>query len=236
MRFVTAFLLSFAFSPLIAQTIQVNKDNRTVAVTATGSADAPADLALVSIGFISFGTDQNETYAEATRISNAVMDAVRGANVPPDAIESKEQSLTAVGEDDKLRFAKGTRFRCSQSWQVTVPASSAASLLHVAILAGANDSGAIQWKLKSEEAIEASAAREALARARQMAERLATGLGSKLGPLVYASDQVPRGPFGLSMNTQRSSVSSRAINLKPLAISPERISTTATVYAVFAIG
>lgn len=221
---------------LRAQTIQVNKENRTVAVTATDHAEAPADLAAVTIGFVTFGSDQTQTYADATHISNTIMEAIHAANVPPEAIESKEQSLTAVTAEDKMRFARGIRFRCSQSWQVTVPAASAATILHVAILSGANESGYIQWKLKNTETLEAAAATNALTHARQIAERLAKGLGAKLGPLVYASDQVPRGPFGYaSLETQNSSVSSRVENLKPLAISPEKISTSATVYAVFAI-
>jgi hypothetical protein len=37
------------------------------------------------------------------------------------------------------------------------------------------------------------------------------------------------------LNTQSASVSSSKINLKPLAIAPEKISRSATVYAVFAI-
>ncbi len=47
-----------------AQTIQVNKENRTIAITTNDQAQATADVAVVSIGFITFGTDQDGTYAE----------------------------------------------------------------------------------------------------------------------------------------------------------------------------
>ncbi len=235
MRLAAALLLPLFAIPLYAQTIQINKENRTVAVTAIDQAEASADLAAVSIGYVTYGADQTQTYGDATRISNAVIDAVRATGVPADAIESREQNLTAVDEDDKTRFNKGIRFRGSQSWQVTVPAASAAAVLHEAILAGANESGNIQWKLKSEEALEAAAAAKALAHARQVAERLAQGLGAKLGPLVYASDQQPHGPIGPMMAASPMMAKSRAARLKPLAISPDRIFTSVTVYAVFSL-
>ena len=220
-----------------AQTIQINKENRTIAVTATGEAEVEADLAEVSIGFDVYGADQTQTYADATRISNAIMDALRAAGIKADAIESRNQSLASLGDDDKLRYNKGIRFHFTQQWTVTVPAAAAAETIHAGVLAGANDSGNIQWKLKNADAVEEKAADKALARARQTAERLARGLGSRLGPLVYASDQVPqRGPFAGMLNTSSASVSMKSkVNLKPLAISPEKLSRSATVYAVFSI-
>lgn len=62
---------------LPAQTIQVNKDDRTIAITTTDEATAPADTAEVSIGFAVYGTDADSTYAEASKVSNAVLSNVR---------------------------------------------------------------------------------------------------------------------------------------------------------------
>jgi hypothetical protein len=60
--------------------------------------------------------------------------------------------------------------------------------------------------------------------------------------LVYASNQTPPrgilaalGLGGGTLNTDSASVGSVRKNLAPLAISPERITKSATVYAVFAI-
>ncbi|HMF65045.1 MAG TPA: SIMPL domain-containing protein [Edaphobacter sp.] len=220
----------------VAQTLTVNKENRTIAVTVTDEAQVVADVATITVGFTEYGVDQNQTYADATRISNAIMSALHGAGIGQEAIESAEQSLTAIDDNDKIRYSKGVRFRFSQSWHVTVPAASAADTLHTAITAGANDSGGIAWKLDNDEALEAAAADKALAHAQKVAERYAKGLKNRLGTLVYASNQVPpRGLFGGMLESQSGSVSSSKINLKPLAIAPEKISRSATVYAVFAI-
>jgi uncharacterized protein len=222
-----------------AQQIQINKENKTIAITTGDQAEALADTAVVTVGFHIFGKDQDGTYAEASRTSNAIMTALTSGGVPKEAVESADQSLSPLeqhSEEDKGRFSQGLRFEFSQSWHVTVPANAAANILHVAITAGANDSGNIQWQLKQDDALEAEAAKKALEHARQIATQMAAGLGVKLGGLVYASNQAPsRDRFGTSMETV--TVTSAAVkpNLKPLAISPERITKTATVYAVFAI-
>ncbi len=66
-----------------------------------------------------------------------------------------------------------------------------ANALHLAISAGANHSGNIQWQLKKDDTLEAEAAKKALEHARQIAAQMADGLGVKLGTLVYASNQTP---------------------------------------------
>ena len=240
LRFAVISSLCFAILPLSAQQIQISKDNKTIAITTSGDASAMADTAVVSVGFNTFGKDQDGTYADASRISNAIMGALTGAGVPKDAIQSEEQNLSALednSDQDKDRYKQGLRFQFSQSWRVTVPADQAANVLHLAITSGANNSGGINWQLKDEDALQAQAATKALEHARQIAERMAHGLGVTLGALVYASNQAPpRGIFANGMlNTESVSLDRRRVNLKPLAISPERITQSATVYAVFSI-
>jgi uncharacterized protein YggE len=230
---------------LSAQQIQISKENKTIAITTSDEASTLADTAIVRIGFITYGKDQTSTYGDATRISNTVFTAFTSAGVPKEAIQSSDQSLSPINpgnDEDKARYAQGIRFQFSQSWQVTVPAAQAANALHIGITAGANNGGGIQWQLVHDDALEAEAAKKALEHARQIADGMAKGLGAKLGPLVYASNQTPpRGLAalmgmngGMMLNTESASGSART-NLKPLAIQPERITKSATVYAVFSI-
>ena len=241
---VAACAVAFAVAAS-AQQIQVNKENKTIAITTSDQAEAVADTAVVTVGFHTFGKDQDSTYADASRISNAIITALTAGGVPKDAIESAAQGLNPIepgNDEQKARYAAGLRFEFSQSWHVTVQATAAASVLHVAITAGANDSGNIDWQLKQDDALEAEAAKKALEHARQIASRMASGLGVKLGTLVYASNQTPpRGIFAaLGMGPAMLDTTSAALgtvkrNLVPLAISPEKITKSATVYAVFAI-
>ena len=224
-------------SAIHAQTIQINKDNRTIAITTSDEATAPADTAQVSIGFTTYGTDSDSTYAGGSRISNAVLAAVRAAGVKDAQIASRSQNLQPLGEEDKIRFGKGIRFQLNQTWQITVAAADAAKVLNIAIGSGANNSGDINWSLADDNSLQADAAEKALTHARAIAERMAHGLNAKLGPLVYASNQTPpRGPFaGMMLQTEQASVSNKALNTAPLAIVADKVTRSATVYAVFAI-
>src|ERR1700761_9134771 len=76
-----------------AQAVKVDKNNRTIAVTASDKATADADLAVVHIGFQLFGPDEPTTYADGSKVSNTIMDALKKAGVPDKAIESENQSL-----------------------------------------------------------------------------------------------------------------------------------------------
>ncbi len=232
--------LCLAVLPLSAQQIQIGKDNKTIAITATDEASALADTAVVSIGFISFGKDQDSTYAAATETSNAIASAITASGIPKDAIQSAEQNLTPLNPEnfqDKTHYAEGMRFQFSQRWQVTVPADQAAQLLQLAITHGANNSGNIQWQLKSDDVLQLQAAKKALHHAHDIAASMAQGLGVQLGPLLYASNQAPAPRVFAMAGVSGGSPGGifRGPNLKPLAISPDRITRSATVYAVFAI-
>jgi uncharacterized protein YggE len=243
--FKLAVILACAVMTANAQQIQISQQNKTIAISTSADAAAPADTAVVSVGFSSWGKDQDSTYVNASKTSNAVFSALTAAGVPKEAITSTGQRLSPINpnsDEDKTRYAEGLRFSFSQTWQITVPASQAANALHVAIANGANDSGDVQWQLKHDEALQAEAAGKALQHAREIASQMAQGLGTKLGSLVYASNQSPpRGIFAnmgfgdVELNTSSASLSAKVKNLAPLAIAPELITKSATVYAVFAI-
>ena len=238
-KVVFSLSLLFAMVPLSAQQIQINKENKTIAITTTGDASAVADIAVVTVGFTTYGKDQDTTYADATRISNAIITSLKAASIPKDAIQSASQSLSAIqpnSDEDSSRYKQGLRFEFSQSWHVTVPADQASNVLHLTITSGANNSGGIDWQLKSDDALQAEAAQKALNHARAIAEHMAQGLGAKLGTLLYASNTIPVvGGIGPRMYSMASVGADKNINPEPLAISPNRITRSATVSAVFAI-
>ncbi len=234
-RFVPLLSLAILTSTLSAQTIQVSKDNKTIAITATDTAEAEPDTADISIGYTVYGPTQDQTYADASRVSNRIVDALTAAGLKRDQIRSTEQNLSPVDPNDKPRYDKGIRFVATQSWKLTTKAASAAEALHLAITSGANNSGNIDWRLADDSPLEAEAARKALAHAQQVAASMAEGLHIKLGPLVYASNQLPPRPFSPLMST--ASAGARVLNKTPtpLAILPDQVTRSATVYAVFSI-
>jgi uncharacterized protein len=225
-----------------AQTIQVSQANKTIAVTATDKATADSDVAIITVGFLVFAPDSASAYEKGSQLSNSILDALKKAGVPDKAIESQNQSLgrTEFPDGDKStpEERKQRQFNISQSWTVKAPAKDAAGVLHTAIEAGANESGHIDWDLTDHGALQAKAAEKALVHAREIAKQMASGLNAHLGSLVYASNQMPMQRFAagvLNSAMATVSVSAEPKQEVPLAIKPQQVEESATVYAVFAI-
>lgn len=219
------------------QTIQVNKENRTIAITSTDKVTAIADQATLHVGFIAYGPDSNTAYANGSRLSNAIVKALMDAGIPKDSIQSENQQIAPVQnyQLDKLTDAQKAQrqFQVTQSWTIKMEAADAAKALDLAVKAGANQSGQIEWGFKDENAPETQAAAKALQRAHAQAQQMATSLNARLGSLLYASNEVqPSGPRPMF----RSMAAAPAMEkVQPLAINPREVEKTATVYAVFAI-
>jgi uncharacterized protein YggE len=233
---IAAIVLAALPACLAAQTIQVSKDNRTIAITATDRVIAQADIATVHIGFIAYGPDSASAYANGSRISNAIAAAVAKAGVAADDLESENQNISPVQDYQiqKLTDAEKAqrKFQVTQSWSVRTNAKDAARILDLSVKAGANQSGQIDWSLQDENAPQAAAAAKALASARTQAERMAASLNAHLGPLIYASNEIQAEPVHPIMHAL---AASPAPPTEPLAINPRRVEKSATVYAVFAI-
>ena len=193
-----AILFTTAVSLAQTPTITVGKDNRSIAITATEKVTSDADTATVNIGYQLFGPDKDAAYATGSKASNTIIDALRKAGVPNDAIESQSQSIAAtqpylvekLSPADKLAHA----FTIQQSWTVRSNAADAAKILDLAVKAGANNAGQIEWSLHDPNGAQAEAAAKALQRAHSVASSMAAGLGVKLGGLLYASNEVQSEP------------------------------------------
>jgi uncharacterized protein YggE len=235
--------LAAAIAPLaVAQNpnIQINKDNRTISISTDATASAPAEVATVHIGFAVYAPDEQSAYAQGSQRSNAIAKALADAGVSQQDIQSDSQSVAAVQPYDNNLLPdkeKALRqFKVSQSWSVKTTADSAAKILHVAVLAGANESGNIDWNVKDPDALQAQAAANALTRAKSIASSMAAGLGVKLGPLVYASNQTAPAPQPMFMRRDSNMMNATVeVSAEPLAISPQKVEKSATVYAVFTI-
>lgn len=227
-------------APLSAQnqTVPINKDNRTIAITATDRVIATADVATLHLGYIVYGPDSPAAYANGSRTSNAIAAALKKAGVPDDALESENQNVSPVQDYQlqKLTDAEKAqrKFQINQSWILRSNAKDAARLLDVAVKAGANQSGSIDWSLQDENAPQAEAAAKALQRARTVATQMAAGMGVKLGNLIYASNEVQAEPVR-PMLKMAMAAPMQMDKVEPLAINPRRVEKSATVYAVFSI-
>ncbi len=228
-----------------AQNIQINRKNKTIAISTTDEATATADIAAITVGFGIYGPDAPTVTADGGKLSHAILEALHRAGVEDKALESSGQGVERnkdFDEKEKPEQKAKEQFTFSQSWEVSVAPQLAAEAIRAAIAAGANKSGAIAWRLSDRKALQAKAAENALVKAREVAARMADGLHVKLGALIYASNETPNARLyfmrplqGMVLNTESASISSAVPAGPPLEIRPQTIREEATVYAVFAI-
>jgi uncharacterized protein len=241
---VIAFLSTFALLAS-AQTIQINRDNKTIAISATDEASETADIAAVTIGFEVFAPDSQHAYSEGAKLSQGVIAALHKAGVKDGDIASSQQTLernTSFDEKDSESTRAARQYRFQQSWEVSVPPAAAPAVIRLAVGAGANKSGAIDWRLSNRKSLQARAAANALVKARSIAANMSEGLQVKLGALIYASNQTPNTNIFFQRKWLNQDVSylasaqvSSVESAPPLEIRPQTIREEATVYAVFAI-
>jgi uncharacterized protein YggE len=227
-----------------AQTIQINRDNKTIAISTTDEATATADIASITIGFEIFGPDAKEIYSDGAKLSHGILEALHKAGIDNKAIESSAQGVernTDFADKETAEQRAKRQFVFRQTWEVNATPASAAEAIRLAVSAGANKSGAIDWRFSDRKALQAKAAENALVKARSVAAHMADGLHVKLGALIYASNETPntklyfaRPGSAMMLNTESASISS-VLNVPPLEILPATVREEATVYAVFAI-
>ncbi len=206
--------------------LKIEPTNRTLTVSAENTVTVEPDVAILHVGFETQPTDAKSAYAAGTAASNAIINAIKQAGVPESAIRSEWQHLNSV-------YDKPHKFTLQQQWTVRVKPERAAEILDVAVTAGANNSGQIDWAVENEQALQDKALEGAAARVRAQAAVLARGMGVKLGTLVYVSNQVSSPVMPVRMYAMKAAPMAGAP--QPLAIEPHKVSSSANVYAVFAI-
>jgi len=209
--------------------LKVDSSNRTLTVTATDSVSVEPEVAILHIGFETQPANAQDAYAQGAQTSNAIVGALKQAGVAENAIHSESQYLQR-----DYSVPKSHKFILRQQWTVKTTPKRAAEVLDAAITAGANSSGQIEWTVNDERALENQALDKAAARARADAAELAKEMGVRLGTLIYVSNNLsePVRPFN-AVAFSRAAVPEKAA--PPLAIEPQKVTRSASIYAVYAI-
>lgn len=235
-RFLVTLVVIAVTGSLLAQDIQVNRQNKTIAVTADESITADAEVALLTIGYRNYAVTQDAAFRENVRVAEQITKALLDAKVPKTNIETDKLQLTRAEIDEKWTadMKKERQFTAGQSWHVTVPASEAQTVVDLAVRAGANEVDDVEWNVADPVALQAKAGAAALAKAKSIAGQMAKGLGTKLGELVYASNRAPAGKMYRGMETLEVMAPPPPPPPK-LTLFPQKVKSDATVYAVFSI-
>ena len=208
--------------------LKIDPSNRTLTVSAEERVTVEPEIAILHIGFQTPPCDAKGAYADGAKTSNQIIAALKQAGIPETSIRSEAQSLQSF--DIKVH-----KFRLQQSWVVKVPPERVAEILDIAVNAGATKSGDIEWTVEDEKALENKALDQAAARARSDAAVLASGMGVKLGSLVYVTNQISAQRIPIRYAKANFGALAATDQAAPLAIEPHKVSRTASVYAVYSI-
>src|SRR6266700_5890885 len=99
LRFLSVFL--FLISGALAQDIQVNRQNKTIAVTADESVTADPEEAVLAIGYRNYAPTQDSAFQDNVRASDAIIKAVLAAGVNKSDIETEKLRLSRIEQDEK---------------------------------------------------------------------------------------------------------------------------------------
>lgn len=207
---------------------------RTIRVEGTGEVKVAPDEAFIDVAVETLAPTAKAAAEENARKMDKVVTALVQAGIPRKEIETRNFSVfpeyqpqPRAEEPPKLRG-----YRVSNQVEVHVrELSRVGTLLDVALGAGANRVDSVRFGLSKPEVVQGEALRDAVGRARQSAQVLASSLGVRLGPVLDAStvSEPPR-PF---QAVARFEMAEAADVTTP--IQPQEQTVTARVTLIFAI-
>lgn len=232
-----AFLCWSAVAPILcAQEIQVNRENRVISVTATGTIEVEPEIAVVQIGYHNYGRARDSAYEENKDAAAKIIEALLAAGIKKGDIETNSVQLGPVDSPDgdwTSEQRTERQFEADEKWNVQVLPAQAQKVVDQAVAAGANEVQDVNWSVTNPAALDANATDAALAKARALAAQIAQQFGGKVGELLYVSNaggnQMDR---SVLYEEQVQSIPPHSQNLN---LFPQKVDREVTVYAVFAL-
>jgi len=223
-----------------AQQIQVSRTNKTIYVSAEGSASSDPDVVTVNVGYENYAPTQQQAYDDNLRASQRILDALFAAGITKQQIESNSVTVQQMDPDKSWtpEMQRERQFHAGQDWTLHLAAKDAQGIVDLVMRAGANILGNVSWDVSDHIRLQAEASKAALEKARLIADQMAAGLNAKLGELVYASNTSPLRnyfPWSGVLNTSSATLGRAGVTKPSLQLFPEKVTEKTTVYAVFAI-
>ena len=231
-------LLAFALVKVtFAQSVEVNRANKTIAVVVTETVEADPEVAVIRVGYQNYGRSKEQAFEENVLVSNKIIQALLDAGIPKESIETETLRLDpAEPEEGWTAEMKAQRkFSGRQSWHARVPVPQAQAVVELAVKAGANDVSDVDWQVKDPRALEFKAYAEALGKARILADEMAKAHGAHSGDLLYISNSYSRPLAFVARAFETAMASVRALPKAELKLFPRKVSKEASVHAIFAM-
>lgn len=183
-RLFVPFVFLTAAAPLAAQTRDPGPQPSLAVTAGEGIVQAVPDRAFVTITSESRASSPREAQQKNTELMKPVIDKLRGAGIPADAIKTIYYDLQREWDyRDNRRIPRG--YLARNTIEVRIDAiEKVGELLDLAVTAGATSVGDIRFDLKDRSKLEREALRLAVADARARAEAAASGAGLSIARIV----------------------------------------------------
>lgn len=238
LTFRIAFFLLASVS-VSAQGIQISRDNRTIAVSAAGTAESAPEIVIIGLGYQNYGKTRDAAYDDNTQAASKITDSLLQMGLKQENIETSDVHVGLVDSSEQRDMTSAERkdkqFEAQQSWELRVAPAQAQSAVDRAVAAGAEIKG-VSWVVADPEALDAKAQASALSKAHELAEKLAQEFGGKVGPLLFVSNAEPGTmPWVNPGANQERSITVESTVVPSLKLFPQKVRRDVTVYAVFAL-
>jgi uncharacterized protein YggE len=223
-------------APVPAPMPGVSTSERTIRVEGLGEAKAAPDEAFLTLAMDTLAPTAKAAAEDNARKMDKVIAALVQAGIPRKDLETNNYAVypeyqppVKPNEEPKLRG-----YRVSNTVEVHVrELARVGALLDTALGAGANRVDGVRFGLSKPEVAQGEALRNAVERARQSAQVLASSLGVKLGPVLDASTVTqPQRPLPVERFQARAAGNAEDVTTP---IQAQEQTVTATVTLVFAI-
>jgi uncharacterized protein YggE len=229
-----ALSLAGGLAPVSAQSANSGLPVNAITVSGSGVARGAPDVAYISLGVDISDADVISAVAAANARMAAITDAVRGAGVAADDIQTISFNVwTEERFDPPSGTPSGERvYRVNNAFNVTVRSiADAGAVIDAALKAGANTVNGLTFGIDDSRALESEARIKAIADARRRAEELAQALGLKVGaPIIVA--EVTSGGWGVSPAARADMAMGGSMGPQ---ITPGQLSVTVNVEVTFAL-
>jgi uncharacterized protein YggE len=228
-------LFALAFAIPLAATADgpANPNQRTIQVSGNGEADAPPDLAVLSLAIETQAPTAAAAAGRNGALAQKVTDALKAKLGDKGKISTGGYSLDPEYADQSRPNAKPaiTGYRAANTITVQTGALDLVGpLIDAAIAAGANRVNSLDFNLRDDTAARNDAIAKAAKDAQAQAQALATALNLKLGPIINATTVSNEGPRPVMFRAAFNSGNAAAT-----PVSPGEVTVPATVSLTYQI-
>lgn len=182
-----------------AQSPDQDRTQSIVTTTGEGIVRAVPDRAWITVGVESRAKSAREAQQRNAEQMRPVLDKVRGAGIPADAIRTTGYDVQYEWDFvDGKRVGRGYVARNTVEIRVD-DISKVAGIIEIAGSSGASSIGGVRFDLKNRAALERDALRQAVAEARQKADALVSAAGRSLDRIIRIDEQ--GGPSPMPVRT-----------------------------------